>query len=130
MKLEKNAKALLIFDVFKGQTTSVVNELLRKIDLVITHVSNNYKNLFQPLDISVNKGVKCYLSGKYQDWYTEKVLEQLNRGVNTHDVKVNICLSTIKPFHAKWMIDMFKFKKESNILLSPILWRYIFPKLL
>ena len=67
-----------------------MNELLQKNDIVAIHVPNNHTNLFQPLDISVNKGAKCYLSSKYQDWYLENVLEQLNRGVNAHDVKVGI----------------------------------------
>ena len=41
---------LLIFDVLKGQATSVVKELLQKIDIVVIHVPINYKNLFQPFD--------------------------------------------------------------------------------
>ena len=32
------------------------------------------------------------LSSRYQDWYTEKLLEQLNRGVNAHDVNVDVRL--------------------------------------
>ena len=72
LKLEKNAKTLLIFDVFKGQTTSVVNELLQKNDVVVIYVPKNNTNVFLPLDISVNKSVKCYLSSKYQDWHGDK----------------------------------------------------------
>ena len=106
LKLQKNAKALLIFDVFKGQTTSAVIGLLQN-DIDVIHVPNNHTNLFQPLDISVNKRAKCSVSTKYHDGYAENVLEQLNRGVNAHDVKVvDFCLSTIKPHHVKWIIDM------------------------
>ena len=54
LKLEKNAKVLLIFDVFKGQTTNAVIGLLQN-DIVVIHVPNNHTDLFQPLDISVNK---------------------------------------------------------------------------
>ena len=106
MKLEKNAKALLIFEIFKDQTASAVNKLLRKKDIVVIHVPNNHTNLSQPLDISVNKSPKCYLSSRYQDWYAEKVLKK----VDTH-------LSRIKPLHAKWIADMFKFMKESKDLI-------------
>ena len=66
LKLPENAKALLIFDVFKGQTTSAVNDLLKKRDIVI-RVPNNHANLFQPLDISVKKSAKCFIADKYQD---------------------------------------------------------------
>ena len=74
LKLPGNAKALLIFDVFKGQTTSAVNDLLKKNDIIAIHVPNNHTNLFQPLDISVNKSAKCFIADKYQDWSAEKVL--------------------------------------------------------
>ena len=41
-----------------------------------------------------------------------KVLEQLNRGVDAHDVKEDNRLSTIRSLHAKWIVDMLKFMKE------------------
>ena len=74
LKLPENAKTLLIFDVFKGQTTSAVNDLLKKNDIIAIHVPNNHTNLFPPLDISVNKSAKCFIADKYQDWSAEKVL--------------------------------------------------------
>lgn len=45
-----------------------------------------------------------------------KVLEQLNRGVDAHDVKGDMRLSTIRSLHAKWIVDMLKFMKESKDL--------------
>ena len=63
----ENAKTLLIFDVFKGQTTSALNKLLQKNDIIVIHVPNSLSNLFQPLDILLNKSVKCYFSSKNQD---------------------------------------------------------------
>ena len=107
-------KALLIFDVFKGQTTSAVNDLLKKNDTIAIRVSNNHTNLYQPLDISLNKSAKCFIAEKYQDWYAEKVLQQLNRGVAAHDVKKDVKLSIMKPLHAKWIIEMFHHLKRSK----------------
>ena len=103
MKLPKNAKALLIFDVFKGQTMSAVKDLLKKNDVIVIHVPNNHTNLFQPLDISMNKSAKYFTADKYQDWYAEKVLQQLNRGVAAHDVKVGAKLSIMD----NWIIEMY-----------------------
>ena len=48
LKLSENAKALLIFNVFKGQRTSAVYDLLRKSDIIAIHAPNNHTNLFQP----------------------------------------------------------------------------------
>ena len=45
------------------------------------------------------------------------MLEQLNRGINAHDIKTGIRLSTIKPLHVKWIVDVFKFMKESKDLI-------------
>ena len=54
LRLSKDAKALLIFDVFKGQAAPAVNDLLNDNNCIVQHVPNNHTNLFQPLDISVN----------------------------------------------------------------------------
>ena len=48
------------------------------------------------------------MSNKYQDWYASEVASQLERGVEPHDVKVDVKLSTIKPLHAGWIIDYYK----------------------
>ena len=41
----------------------------------------------------------------------------MNRGINAHDIKTGIRLSTIKPLHVKWIVDVFKFMKESKDLI-------------
>ena len=107
---------MLIFDVFKGQTTSAVNELLRKNNIIYIHVPNNHTNLFQPLDISVNKSAN-FIAGKYQDWYAAKVQEQIRKGVNAHDIKINVKLSIVKPLHAKWIIEMYNHLRNSKEII-------------
>ena len=114
MKLPKNAEGLLIFDEFKGQTTSAVNDLLKKNDIIAIHVPNNHTNLFQYFDSSMNKSAKCFIAAKYQDWYAEKFIQQLNRGVAAHDVKVDVKLSIMKPLHAKWIIEMYHHPQRSK----------------
>ena len=118
LKLPQNAKALLIFDKFRGETTIAVNDFLKKNDTTI-HDPKNDTNLFQPLDISVNKSARCFIADKYQDWYAEKVLQQLNRGVTAHDVKVGLKLSIMKPLHAKWITEMYHhLKRSKQIVIS------------
>ena len=114
LKLPENAKMWLILDVFQEQTTSAVNDLQKKNDIIAIHVLNNQTNLFQPLDISVNKSAKCFIAEKYQDWYAKKVLQQLSRGVATHNVKVDVKLSIMKPLHAKWITEMYHHLKRSK----------------
>ena len=47
-----------------------------------------------------------YTAGRHQNWYAEKVFEQLNRGVRAHHVRENVRLSTVKLLHAGWITDM------------------------
>ena len=103
-------------NVFKRQTPSVVNDSLKKNDIIEIHVPNNPTNLLQPLDISVNKSAKCFIADKYQDQYAEKVFQQLNRSVAAHDVKVDAKLSIMKPLHAKWIIEMYHHLKPISQL--------------
>ena len=76
MNLREDQKVLLIYDVFKGQTTSAVTKSLHCLS---KKVPENHSNLFQPLDLTVNTPAKSFISNKYQDWYADRVSEQLNR---------------------------------------------------
>ena len=42
--------------------------------------------------MSVNKSAKCFFADKYQDWYVNEVLKQLNGDREPHDVKVDVRL--------------------------------------
>lgn len=79
--------------------------------------ANDKTKLFHSLDILFNKSFKCYFSSKYKGLYVDKVLEQFDRGVSVHDVKVDIRSSTINPLHTKWILDMFKFMMEPKDLI-------------
>ena len=72
------------------------------------HVPKNHTNLFQSLDISVNKEAKGFLSNKYEDWYRIQVSKQLEKGVEPHDIKIDVILTKLKPLHAGWVMDYHK----------------------
>ena len=114
LSLSKDAKALLIFDAFKGQTTPAINDLLKDNNCTAQHVPNNHTNLFQPLDISVNKSAKSFISDKYQEWYASEVTSQLGKGIDSYNVKVDVKLTTLKPIHARWIIDFYKHMQTSG----------------
>ena len=50
LKLPNDQKALLIFDVFTGQMTSVFNVFIEENDMVSSHVSNNMTSDYQTLN--------------------------------------------------------------------------------
>ena len=53
LKMSKDKKALLIFDVFKGQTTQQVKDVILANNSVYVFVPKNLTNHFQPLDLNV-----------------------------------------------------------------------------
>ena len=114
LSLSKDAKALLIFDVFKGQTTPAVNDLLKDNNCIVQHVPNNHTNLFQSLDISVNKSAKSFISDKYQEWYASEVTSQMGKSIDPYNVKADVKLTTLKPIHEHWIIDFYKHMQTSG----------------
>ena len=63
-------KALLIFDVFRGQTTDKVLKVLEDNDILATKVPPNMTHLFQPLDLTVNKVAKDFTKNKFSEWFS------------------------------------------------------------
>ena len=48
--------------------------------------------MLQPLDISVNKPAKDFLRDKFQEWYAEKVMDQIDANADPDDVDIDpIC---------------------------------------
>ena len=107
--LPKESTALLIFDVFRGQKTdSFINHLAEK-NCIVVFVSSNMTDMFQPLDVTVNKNIKSVIRNCYNDWYSEQVVTALNNGIAPTDVKVKQVISIIKPLHAKWIIAAYEY---------------------
>ena len=73
MKLSPTQPALVIFDVFRGQTVPEVLELLEENHIYVVFVPSNCTDKLQPLDLSVNKSAKDHLRQKFRKWYAEKV---------------------------------------------------------
>ena len=116
LKLAENHRALVIFDQFKGQVTASIFTLLEENNITIVLVPANCTDRLQPLDISVNKPAKSFLRSKLQDWYADKVCQQL---INQEESTVDLRLSVVKPLAAKWMIQFFDYiKTKPEIVIN------------
>ena len=82
-QLDPNQKALMIMDVSTGQMTSEVLDLLEDSNILVTN---------QPLDLTVNRFVKRFMSRKFNDWYTDQVSKQMDNGVKLEDIDVKLRL--------------------------------------
>ena len=114
-------RALLIFDVFRGHMTAKVKEKLNINNIGFVLVPPNLTNLFQPLDVSVNKASKTVIKNCYSKFYRDEVTRQLTAGVNPHDVKVDVRISILKPLHAKWILEVynrFQSSRGKNVIIN------------
>ena len=57
-------KSLVIMETFKGQDNDVLKTLCEENHCVVVLVPNNLTNKFQPLDISVDKPAKSFISNR------------------------------------------------------------------
>ena len=117
LKLQPNYPALVVFDQFKGQMTESV---LKKLDENYIHrvvVPSNCTDRLQPLDVSVNKAAKEFTRRRFQDWYSQKICEQLKED---HPVEpVDLKLSVVKPIGAKWLIELSDYlKSKPEIIIN------------
>ena len=99
----EDAPALVIMDNFKGQKTSKVNNLLEENRIHVCLLPANTTDRLQPLDISVNKPAKDFLTQKFQDWYSQKVMEQIEDEEDIDSVEispVDLSLPTLKEIGA------------------------------
>ena len=59
------------------------------------------------MDLSVNKAVKSLFQNKFNDWFSDQVLTQLQKGKDPTDVKISFKLSDLKPIHTRWIVDWY-----------------------
>ena len=79
-------------------------EKLKKENIEVVFVPANCTGELQPLDRLVNKPLKDHLKTKFTQWYADQVSAQLASGKAIDEVKINMCISIIKPTSANWIL--------------------------
>lgn len=107
--LKEDHYALLIMDIFKGQMTPKVLNVLKNNHILLQSVPANFTYLFQPLDVQggPNGYVKRLMKEKFSEWYTAKIMQALDAGKPLAEIEVDLKLSIIKPLHAKWIMEVY-----------------------
>ena len=106
--------ALIIMDTFRVQDNDRFRKLCSENYCEVAIVSHNLTNIFQPLDISVDKVAKAFTQKMYSDWFLNEVATQLNRGVDLTEVKITSKLSDLKPLLASWIVDLYEHLKTET----------------
>ena len=118
LNLPATQKALLIWDVFKGQKTAKVLSKLAAMNIEVVSVPANMTHFFQPLDLTVNREAKKFMKDQFTAWYSAQIHTQLDSGVALDDVDVDMRLSVLKPIHATWLVSMFNHLSSSEGRIS------------
>jgi len=105
--LNADHKALVIFDVFTGQMTTEVKEVIEIHNLIVVNVPANMTKYYQVLDSTVNKYAKAFARKKFNEWYAKEIHRQLDDGTPLEEVDVKLRLSVMKPIHAHWMVELY-----------------------
>ena len=93
----------MIYNTFRGQCTERILSKLEDNNICVAIVPANCTDWLQPLDLSINKAAKEFLHKQFSNWYSDKVCQQLHRGVKPVTT-VDLRLSIVKPLGAQWMI--------------------------
>ena len=122
LKLEPQQPALVIFDRFRGQCTERFLSLLREKNMYLLIVPPNCTDRMQPLDVSVNKAAKEFMRRQFQEWYAEKVSNQIcqQEGQVDHSstVPIDFKMAIVKPLGAKWMIKLYDYMKGNPDIIT------------
>ena len=109
LKLDVEYPAMLIMDVFKGQMTDPVKEILKKNNIVSQKVPAKLTYLFQPLDLQggPNGYAKKFMKNKFTRWFADQVQRAMDAGKSMGEIDIDLKLSVLKPLHASWLTELF-----------------------
>ena len=116
LKLSSDQPALALFDVFKGQQTEDIADLLEENNIIVVPIPANCTDRLQPMDLSVNKSAKEFMRGKFREWYATQVQKQLDEGASQIS-PVDLRMSIMKPLGARWLVSLHDYIKEHNSLI-------------
>ena len=110
--------SFIIMDPFKGQDNDVI--LCERHMCQVAIVPHNLTNKFQPLDITVKKPIKSFISNKHNEWFSKQVSQQLEKGIQPADSKVSLGLSQLKLMqNGSWSYTIIYIIKTRLYLMVP-----------
>ena len=88
-----NQVALVIFDVFRGQITDDVLKLFKQNHTDV-FVPANMTGILQPLNLTVNGFAKKFYKKKFNHWYMEHIMKQLDDRKSIEKIDAKLQLTT------------------------------------
>ena len=105
---------VVIIDNFKGQVTRSVNALLEHHNIHVCLLPPNTTDLLQPMDISVNKPAKNFIKNKFQEWYSDQIMKQLEGHDESIEIEpIDLSMQVLKELEAKWLVEMAEYMSDN-----------------
>ena len=60
-------------------------------------------DIFQPLDLTVNRSSKSFFKRKFTQWYSSQIQRSMESGKGIDEIEVKLNLKTLKHLHAAWI---------------------------
>ena len=107
--LPESQKSLLLWDAFKAQSTQKVKDALATHNIELVMVPKNMTHLLQPLDLTTNASFKKFEKRAFTEYFTSCIMKALEIDCDRDvaSVEVYLSLSTLKPWHAKVMTELY-----------------------
>ena len=93
--------ALVIMDVFTGQKTTKIMNLLKDNKILVANIPANMTRFYQPFNLAVIGYAKKFMSRNFNSWYTDQISLQLEKRVPIDKIDIKLRLSLMKPLHAE-----------------------------
>ena len=113
MKEERNGlrrnsdqMALLIIDVFRDQMTEPVLSI-KEYSICLVKVPANMTDIFQSLDLTVNRLAKSFSKRKFTQWCSPQIQRDMKSRKDINEIEVIINLTTLKLLHATWIMKFY-----------------------
>ena len=75
--------------------------------------------------MSLNKAAKDFIKQQFQEWYSERIFEQLDQDIEINDLQlVHLRLSVMKYIGGSWIIALFDYLSSKLDTIKNGFFRY------
>ena len=99
--------AIAAAKAFIQKSNEESKQKMKENHILFVRVLANMRNIFQPLDLTVNGSFKSLMKRKFTEWYCKEIGKQLEENVPIEDSEIKLKVSVLKPLHASWLMATY-----------------------
>ena len=80
---------------FEAKMTEPVLNVLKKYNICLVKVQANMTDIFQPLDLTINRSTKSFFKRKFTQWYFSQIQRGMECGKDIEKIEVKLNLTTL-----------------------------------